>query len=236
MKNQPMELKVIAHIRNDFPTKFGLPRQSGLVEEIRGRIVFEKEYRNPDALRGMEGFSHLWLIWGFSEAVREQWSPTVRPPRLGGNRRVGVFATRSPFRPNAIGLSCVEIESIEPESPEGPIIHIKGADMMDGTPIYDIKPYIPYADCHPEATDGFTAENNDHRLTVEIPQSLQGALSPEKLEALRGVLARDPRPAYHDDPERVYGLPYAGVDVRFRVSGTSLTVTEIVPSQEKKQS
>jgi len=221
------EMKIIAHIRSDFPTKFGLPRQSGLVSELRAVIVFEPEYRNPDALRGLEGFSHLWIIWEFSEAKRETWSPTVRPPRLGGNTRMGVFATRSPFRPNPIGLSCVEILGIRQDKELGPVIEVGGADMMDGTPIYDIKPYIPYADAHPEAKEGFTAQNQGYRLEVEIPEEMQKQLLPDKLDGLYGILAQDPRPSYQDDPERVYGFEYAGYEVKFRVNGNTLCVVDI---------
>jgi len=221
------EIKIIAHIRSDFPTKFGLPRQSGLVSELRAEIVFEPEYRNPDALRGLEGFSHLWIIWEFSEAKRENWSPTVRPPRLGGNTRKGVFATRSPFRPNPIGLSCVEILGIRQDKELGPVIEVGGADLMDGTPIYDIKPYIPYADAHPEAKEGFTAQNQGYRLEVEIPEKMQKQLPPDKLKGLYGILAQDPRPSYQDDPERIYGFEYAGYEVKFRVSGNKLCVVEI---------
>ncbi len=222
------EMKIIAHIRSDFPTKFGLPRQSGLVSELRAEIVFEPEYRNPDALRGLEGFSHLWIIWEFSEAKRDNWSPTVRPPRLGGNTRMGVFATRSPFRPNPIGLSCVEILGIRQDKELGPVIEVGGADLMDGTPIYDIKPYIPYADAHPEAKEGFTAQNQGYRLEVEIPEKMQKQLPPDKLEGLFGILAQDPRPSYQDDPERVYGFEYAGYEVKFRVNGSRLYVVKIV--------
>ena len=221
------EIKIIAHIRSDFPTKFGLPRQSGLVSELQAEIVFEPEYRNPDALRGLEGFSHLWIIWEFSEAKREHWSPTVRPPRLGGNTRMGVFATRSPFRPNPIGLSCVEILGIRQDKELGPVIEVGGADLMDGTPIYDIKPYIPYADAHPEAKEGFTAQNQGYHLEVEIPEELQKELPPAKLEGLHGILAQDPRPSYQDDPERIYGFEYAGYEVKFRVNENRLFVVEI---------
>ena len=221
------EIKIIAHIRSDFPTKFGLPRQSGLVSELRAEIVFVPEYRNPDALRGLEGFSHLWLIWEFSEAKRENWSPTVRPPRLGGNTRMGVFATRSPFRPNPIGLSCVEILGIRQDKEMGPVIEVGGADLMNGTPIYDIKPYIPYADAHPEAKEGFTAQNQGYRLEVEIPEELQKEVLQDKLDGLYGILAQDPRPSYQDNPERVYGFEYAGYEVKFRVNGNLLRVEGI---------
>ena len=222
------EIKIIAHIRSDFPTKFGLPRQSGLVSELRAEIVFEPEYRNPDALRGLDGFSHLWIIWEFSEAKRDNWSPTVRPPRLGGNTRMGVFATRSPFRPNPIGLSCVEILEIRQDRELGPVIEVSGADLMDGTPIYDIKPYIPYADAHPDAKEGFTAQNQGYRLEVEIPESIQALFPKDKLDGLYGILAQDPRPSYQDDPERIYGFEYAGHEVKFRVNENKLSVVEIV--------
>mgnify|MGYP003552246091 FL=1 len=221
------EMKIIAHIRSDFPTKFGLPRQSGLVSELRAEIVFEPEYRNPDALRGLEGFSHLWIIWEFSEAKRDNWSPTVRPPRLGGNTRMGVFATRSPFRPNPIGLSCVEILEIRQDRELGPVIEVGGADLMNGTPIYDIKPYIPYADAHPEAKEGFTAQNQGYRLEVEIPESMQVLFSKDKLDGLYGILAQDPRPSYQDDSERIYGFEYAGYEVKFRVNGNWLCVENV---------
>lgn len=220
------ELKIVARMRSQFPSKFGIPRQSGLVEELRGRVVFEPEYRNPDALRGIEGFSHLWLIWGFHKAQREDWSPTVRPPRLGGNERLGVFATRSPFRPNPVGLSCVRLERVELQSPEGPVLHVAGGDLMDGTPIYDIKPYVPYADCHPEADEGF-APAPEQGLRVEISPEIEGKIPPEQREALRGVLAWDPRPHYQKDPERVYGMGFDGLEVRFRVEGETLTVVDV---------
>ena len=220
-------MKVIARIHSDFPEKFGIPRQSGLVPALRAKIVFEPEYRNPDALRGIEGFSHLWLIWQFSAAVRDTWSPTVRPPRLGGNERVGVFATRSPFRPNAIGLSCVKLESVQHEDGFGDVLIVSGADLMDGTPIYDIKPYIPYADCHPEATEGFTGQVEMQALTVEIPPELLARFPVEKRDALVGVLAQDPRPRYQADASRVYGLEFGGYEVKFTVSDQILTVTDI---------
>ena len=220
-------IKVIARIRSDFKTKFGVPRQSGLVEALRARIVFEPEYRNADALRGIEGFSHLWLIWQFSEAVRDSWSPTVRPPRLGGNARMGVFATRSPFRPNALGLSCVRLLGIGHGANCGAYLRIAGADMMDGTPVYDVKPYIPYADCHPEATEGFTGQVEMQALTVEIPPELLARFPVEKRDALVGVLAQDPRPRYQADASRVYGLEFGGYEVKFTVSDQILTVTDI---------
>lgn len=220
-------MHVIAHIHTDFTTKFGVPRQAGLIDELEGRIVFTPEYRVADALRGLDGFSHLWLIWDFSEAHRDGWSPTVRPPRLGGNQRMGVFATRSPFRPNPIGLSSVEISRIDLHTPDGPVIYIKGADLMDGTPIYDIKPYLPFTDAHPEARGGFTDETRQQReLSVVVPDSVAARFSTEKLAALRAVLAHDPRPHYHDDPERVYGFEFAGHELHFRVDGDTLTLLE----------
>ena len=221
------EIKVIARIRTDFTEKFGVPRQSGLIPELRGRIVFEPEYRNPDAVRGLEDFSHLWLIWQFSKAVRDTWSPTVRPPRLGGNARMGVFATRSPFRPNAIGLSSVEIEKVEIDHELGPVIHVRGADLMDGTPIFDIKPYISYADSHPDAVCGWTAGVDRPLLTVECDPVLLDKLPAESRESLLAVLANDPRPRYQDDPERIYGMAFGGMNVKFRVAGERLTVVGI---------
>lgn len=217
----------IAHMRSDFPTKFGIPRQAGLVDSLRSTVVFTPEYRAPEALRGLEGFSHLWLIWEFSQARRQGWSPTVRPPRLGGNTRMGVFATRSPFRPNPIGLSCVKLEGVELSTPEGPVIHVSGADLMDGTPIYDIKPYIPYADCRPEAEGGFAADAPQARLQVDIPDGLLARVPEDRRAALAGVLAQDPRPSYQNDPGRVYGFGFAGLEVRFTVSDGWLTVVDI---------
>ena len=218
-------MEIIARIHTDFPEKFGIPRQSGLVDGLTGRIVFEEKYRNPDALRGIEGFSHLWLIWQFSQAIREEWSPTVKPPRLGGNQRMGVFATRSPFRPNPIGLSCVRLQRVELHTAEGPVLWVAGIDLLDGTPIYDVKPYLPYADCHPEATGGFAQEVMGHRLEVAFPEELLALVPPEKREALREVLAQDPRPGYqHNEPDRRYGVAFAGLDVRFTVEGDVLLV------------
>lgn len=222
-------MKIIARIRTDFPTKFGIPRQSGLVGAIKAVIVFEPEYRNPDALRGLEGFSHIWLIWEFSGAVRDKWSPTVRPPRLGGNTRMGVFATRSPFRPNAIGLSSVKLDSIELHSDLGPILHVSGSDLMDKTPIFDIKPYLPYTDSHPQAIGGFTDAYKGYALKVEFPEQWICLIPKERREALLGVLAQDPRPSYQNSPERIYGLSFAGFDIRFTVCGTVLCVCEVVP-------
>jgi len=219
----------IAHIRTDFPTKFGIPRQSGLVESLKGTIVFAPEYRDPNALRGLEGYSHIWLIWKFSGAERETWSPTVKPPRLGGNRRMGVFATRSPFRPNPIGLSCVRLEGVEYDTPEGAVLHVAGADLMDGTPIYDIKPYLPYADCRPEATDGFAGEVFDYAVEVDFPPQLLEKIPQDKREGLIEVLKQDPRPGYrHADDGRRFGVDFAGFDVRFTVQDGVLHVCEIV--------
>lgn len=223
---QTYSMQVIARMRSDFSSKFGVPRQSGIVESLRSTIVFEPEFRNADALRGIEGFSHLWLVWVFDRAVREQWSPTVRPPRLGGNARMGVFATRSPFRPNPIGLSCVKLESVE-QTADGPVLHILGADLVDGTAILDIKPYIPYADCHVDAIGGFAAAPAGAVLDVVIPDDLLEQIPADRREALRGVLAQDPRPHYQDDPHRIYGFGFAGMEVRFRVDGDTLTVVEI---------
>ena len=224
-------MKVIARIHSDFPTKFGIPRQSGLVEALRAMVVFEPEYRNPDALRGLEGFSHIWLIWQFSGAVREDWSPTVRPPRLGGNVRMGVFATRSPFRPNPIGLSSVRLEAVEHHPQYGPVLIVAGADLMDGSPIYDIKPYLPYGDCHPEASGGFASAPKEPALQVECSPALLEQV-PERLrEALLGVLAQDPRPQYQRSPDRVYGLSFGGLEVKFTVEGERLTVREVLEGQ-----
>lgn len=221
------QIKIIARIHTDFKTKFGIPRQSGVVEELRGEIIFEPEFRNADAVRGLEDFSHIWLIWQFSENLRADWSPTVRPPRLGGNTHVGVFATRSPFRPNSIGLSSVKLEEIEYSAEKGPILHVSGADMMDGTPIFDIKPYIPYADCHPEASGGFTDKTQFNTLGVVIPEEMESKISQDKLIALKGILENDPRPHYQNDPERVYGFEFAGMEIHFRVCENTLTVIDV---------
>ena len=229
---QEVTIQVIARMKSDFPTKFGIPRQSGLVDELRSTIVFEPEFRNPDTLRGIEGFSHLWLIWQFSEAVRSDWSPTVRPPRLGGNTRIGVFATRSPFRPNSMGLSSVRLLGVEETKEYGTVLHVGGADLMDGTPIFDIKPYIPYGDSHPEATGGFTDTADDFLLEVDFPAHLLEMLPADKREAVIGVLRHDPRPSYQRSPERIYGLPFAGFDIRFRVQDKQLTVLELKPLQK----
>ena len=224
---ETVNIQIIARMRSDFATKFGIPRQSGLVEELRSTIVFEPEFRNPDALRGIEDFSHLWIIWQFSEAVRQDWSPTVRPPRLGGNIRLGVFATRSPFRPNSLGLSSVKLLGVEHTEEYGTVLHVGGADLMDGTPIFDIKPYIPYGDCHPDATGGFTDTAGDFLLKVEFPEDLLTKLPAEKRAAALGVLSHDPRPSYQRKPGRVYGLTFAGFDIRFKVKETVLTVEEV---------
>ena len=224
---EAMTLNVIAHIHTAFPTKFGIPRQSGLVDSLRGEILFTPEYRNPDAVRGLEDFSHIWLVWQFSGAVRDSWSPTVRPPRLGGNTRMGVFATRSPFRPNPLGLSSVKLEAIEFRPDVGPVLLVRGADLMDGTPIYDIKPYIPYADCHPDAAAGFTAQTQFHHLDVTCPEALWAQVPAELRDGLRGVLENDPRPSYQHDPKRVYGMEFGGLDVHFQVDGDVLTITGI---------
>lgn len=220
-------MKYIAQIRSDFPTKFGIPRQAGLVEGLRAQVVFAPEFRNPEALRGIEGFSHLWLIWEFSQNRREDWSPTVRPPRLGGNVRMGVFATRSPYRPNALGLSCVRLVGVQPDGPEGPVLTVAGADLLDGTPIYDIKPYLPGVDAHPEAAAGFAGPAAAHALTVRDPGGCLAALPPRQRAALEGVLQNDPRPGYQRDPARVYGLAFAGHTVRFTVDNDVLTVLEL---------
>ena len=220
-------MRVIARIHTEFPTKFGIPRQSGIIESLKATIVFESEYRNPDAVRGLEEFSHLWLIWEFSEAKRDTWSPTVRPPRLGGNVRKGVFATRSPFRPNPIGLSSVKLEMIEMDPKLGPVLHVSGADLMDGTPIFDIKPYIVYTDSHPDAVSGFADKPTEYLLEVDFPKELLEKITPEQRESLTAVLAHDPRPQYQDDPERIYGMAFGQYEVRFTVKDLNLTVIDI---------
>lgn len=219
----------IARMHSDFSSKFGIPRQSGLVQQLESTIVFEPAYRNADALRGIEDFTHLWLIWQFSEAVRQDWSPTVRPPRLGGNTRMGVFATRSPFRPNNLGLSCVQLLGVETTQDVGTVLHVGGADLLDGTPIFDIKPYIPYADCHPEATGGFTDSTGDFLLSVDFPPNLLNRLPAGKREAAAAVLSHDPRPSYQRTPGRVYGLSFAGYDIRFTVEENHLQVLDVQP-------
>ena len=230
-----MEIRPIAHIRTDFPEKFGIPRQSGLARSLRGRIVFEPEYSNPDALRGLEDFSHIWLIWEFSaNRSTSSWQPTVRPPRLGGNASMGVFATRSPFRPNPLGLSCVKLESIEFSTNEGPVIHVCGADLMDGTPIYDIKPYIRYADARPEAICGYVDSLEERSLKVVFPTDLSEKISDKSvIPALIETLRLDPRPSYHDDSERIYGLSFSDFNVRFKVQGGVLTVVNVEPLHHK---
>ncbi len=226
-------MEPIARIHTDFSTKFGVPRQSGLVEALEAEIIFEPPYRDPAALRGLEGFSHLWLVWVFHQAAGRPWSPTVRPPRLGGNRRMGVFATRSPFRPNPVGLSAVKLAGIEAAGPSGPVLRVRGADLVDGTPILDIKPYLPYADCIPEASGGFAPQPALAPLTVEISPALLERVPPERREALEAVLAQDPRPRYQADPERIYGFTFAGLEVRFTAEGDRLTVREVAASPEK---
>lgn len=227
-------MKTIARIKSDFPTKFGIPRQSGRVEALKGMVVLEPEYRNPDVFRGLEEFSHIWLLWEFSETAEKGWSPTVRPPRLGGNKRKGVFATRSPFRPNSIGLSSVRLEGVKIHPKLGPVLYISGGDLMDGTPIYDIKPYIP-SDCHPEAEGGFARETEGHRLQVEISGELLLKIPEEKRESVMAVLQEDPRPGYQNDPDRVYGMPFGNQDIHFRVKGDQLTVCEVKEFPENKK-
>ena len=220
-------MKTIARIHTDFPTKFGIPRQSGIIDSLQGRIVFEPEYRNAEAVRGLEEFSHIWILWEFSEAVRDEWSPTVRPPRLGGNVRKGVFATRSPFRPNPIGLSSVKLESVEIDPKLGPVLHVSGADLMDGTPIYDIKPYIAYTDSHPDAVSGFASKPAEYLLEVIFPEALLQKVPECQRESLIAVLQHDPRPQYHDDPKRVYGMAFGGMEIKFKVEEGLLTVVGI---------
>ena len=222
-------VKIIARIHSDFPSKFGIPRQSGLVETLHSMVVFEPEYRNPQALRGLEDFSHIWLIWQFSQAVREDWSPTVRPPKLGGTTRMGVFATRSPFRPNAIGLSSVKLERIEKHPKYGMVLIVSGADLMDGTPILDIKPYLPYTDSHPDASGGFTDELHLHPLRVELPEAWKEKIPPEQLDGLIGVLEHDPRPSYQDNPERIYGFQFGTMEIKFTVKDHYRTVCDVLP-------
>lgn len=219
-----MNIHPIAYFRSPFSSKFGIPKQSGLVEELEGRIVFAPEYRNADYIRGLQGFDYIWLIWEFSDNRHPSKSPVVRPPVLGGNERVGVFATRSPFRPNALGLSSVRIQRIEQDSTSGPVIHVLGADLMDGTPIYDIKPYIVYADCHPDARSGFVDNRSWPKLEVVIPEEIAKNYQPERLSVLRKILELDPRPHYQNDPHRIYGMPFDGTDVRFFVENGVLTV------------
>ncbi|MBQ7016591.1 MAG: tRNA (N6-threonylcarbamoyladenosine(37)-N6)-methyltransferase TrmO [Firmicutes bacterium] len=227
-------MKVIAHIHSDFPTKFGIPRQSGLVESLKAKIVFEPEYRNSDALRGMDEYSHLWLIWEFSEAKRDTWSPTVRPPRLGGNKRMGVFATRSPFRPNPIGLSCVKLEAIDFTAENGPVIIVSGADLLDGTPIYDIKPYLPFADSRPDAIGGFADTVKGDQLQVQCSEEMMLQIPKQHRQAVIDILAQDPRPHYQQDPTRIYGMEYANMEIKFRVEDTTLVVCEIIRKEETR--
>lgn len=231
--SETYELKTIGHVRSDFPEKFGIPRQAGIVDALEAAIIFEPEYRREEALRGLEGFSHIWVIWQFSEAVRDSWSPTVRPPRLGGNARMGVFATRSPFRPNALGLSCVRLIGIEHSEEHGAYLRIAGADMLDGTPVYDIKPYVLYADCHTESLSGF-APNAGRQLRVEYSGDTLSAVPEAKRAALTGVLANDPRPRYQNDPERVYAMDFAGLEIKFTVSEDTLTVRDISLGQGRR--
>lgn len=225
-------MHVIAHIHNDFSSKFGIPRQSGLVD-TKSQIIFEPEFRNQDAIRGLEGYSHIWLLWQFSKAVREEWTPTVRPPRLGGNVRMGVFATRSPFRPNAIGLSSVRLERIEQNSKYGPVLHVVGADLMDGSPIFDIKPYLPYTDSHPEATSGFAFDAKEGSLQVDFPEDLLSLISADRRDTLCAILAQDPRPAYQNTPDRVYKLVFADYEIHFTVERNFLTVHKVLPYRSK---
>ena len=222
-----MEMKILAHIRSDFPEKFGIPRQSGLVDTLKSTIVFEPEYRNPAAFKGLDGYSHIWILWQFSEAIRDNWSPSVHPPRLGGNKRMGVFATRSPYRPNPIGLSSVRLDGMELDQKLGPLLHVSGADLMDGTPIYDIKPYLPYTDSHPDAVGGFADAFADYHLEVHFPPELLDKLPEGSREGAVGCLAQDPRPSYQNDPSRIYGIAFAGKNIRFRVADGILTVCEV---------
>ena len=224
--SQSLTLRPIARIHTEFSEKFGIPRQSGLVEELSARIVLEPAYRVREALRGIEGFSHLWLLWQFTES--RGWSPTVRPPRLGGNQRVGVFATRSPFRPNPIGLSCVKLDRVDWDAPDGPVLVVRGADLLDGTPLFDIKPYVPLADCRPEAVGGYSDLHREDRLTVDFPERLLAQVPKEKRAALLGVLSQDPRPSYQHDPQRVYGMAFAGLEVKFTVAGETLQVRDVL--------
>lgn len=229
-----MEITPIAHFKSPFSSKYGIPKQSGLAKDLPGRIVFEPAYRNADALRGLEGFTHLWMIWQFSANAHKANSPVVRPPVLGGNEALGVFATRSPYRPNPIGLSCVRIDHIDLDTKEGPVIHVLGADLMDGTPLFDIKPYLPYADCHPEATGGFTDTRSWPRLEVQLAESVRKQLTEQEAATLADILALDPRPHYQKDPNRIYGMPYGKWDVKFRVADGEVQVVGISTTNEKK--
>lgn len=227
------EIEPIAYIRSDFPTKFGIPRQSGLVPNLRSMVVFEPKYRSEDAVRGLNAFSHIWLIWGFSGNEGAQWTPTVRPPRLGGNTRMGVFATRSTFRPNGLALSSVRLLAVETTAENGPVLQVAGADLMDGTPIYDIKPYLTTTDCHIDAIDGFVAQSGDYTLEVQIPCELLKGWSVEQQQNLRKILAQDPRPAYHNDPQRIYGFEYAGYEIKFHVIDNKVFVRDIIGKKKK---
>lgn len=230
---ETIQMNIIARMQSDFPEKFGIPRQSGIVDAIKGKIVFEPKYRNPDSLRGLEGYSHIWLLWQFKAAAKKSWSPTVRPPKLGGNKRMGVFATRSPFRPNSIGLSVVKLEKIELNTPCGPVLHVAGADLMNNSPIIDIKPYLPYADCCTDATGGFSDEVKDNRLKVEFPKELLAKMAKDKGEALMDILALDPRPGYHHEPRRVYKMTFAGNNIHFTVNENLLTVVDVVIADDE---
>lgn len=225
--NQQYKITPVAHIHSGFPEKFGIPRQSGLIESLKAEIIFEEEYAVPEAVRGLEAYSHIWLIWGFSESARDTWSPTVRPPRLGGNIRMGVFATRSPFRPNSLGLSCVRLEGIETDTKAGPILHVAGADLMDGTPIFDIKPYLPLSDIRTDAAEGFAGDVKDYHLKVDCPPALLCLIPEAHRDAVLALLAQDPRPSYQRDASRVYGMKYEGMNIRFRVEEGILTVCGI---------
>lgn len=229
-----LSIKPIAYIHSDFSEKFGIPRQSGLVDSLQAKIIFTEEFRNGDCIRGIEEFSHLWLIWEFSKNQRDKWTPTVRPPRLGGNKRKGVFASRAPFRPNPLGLSCVRLEKAVPNSPEGPILYVSGADLLDGTPIYDIKPYLSFADAHPDALGSFSTTALEHRLNVHCEDALLHLIPKEKRQSLLDCLSLDPRPSYQHDSERIYGMQYAGFDIHFSVNANNLFVTDVIPSHEKQ--
>lgn len=232
--NHEITLKPVAHIHSDFSEKFGIPRQSGLVETLQAKIIFTEEFRNEDCCRGIEEFSHLWLIWGFSKNQRDKWTPTVRPPRLGGNKRTGVFACRAPFRPNPLGLSSVRLEKYIPDAPFGPVLYISGADLLDGTPIYDIKPYLAFTDAHQDATGSFSTKALSHQLCVHCESNLLHNIPKEKRQSLLDCLSLDPRPSYQNDPERIYGMNYAGFDIHFKVKNNDLFITEIIPSHEKQ--
>ena len=229
MAESIFSLKPIAHMQSDFSTKFGIPRQSGIVDALRSTIIFEPEFRNPEALRGLEGYSYIWLIWGFSESPKDTWSPTVRPPRLGGNIRMGVFATRSPFRPNSLGLSSVKILEIENTAEYGHVIHVAGADLMNGSPIFDVKPYVPDADSHPDALAGFASPGNKPKLQVDIPREWAECIPEDKLDAIIGILSQDPRPSYQQDPGKIYGMEFSQMEIKFCVEGKTVVITEVSP-------